>query len=267
MSGRSEVIEALRRRVRAAEGGFGDAGLRRHVPTGLEALDRVLPGGGLPAGALVEVLVSPGGGGGTLACLIARAACGYHINRPDITPGKGAAESNSNNNINSGGLAAWIDREGLYPPALSRIGPPLDAVLWVRPHTMDDALWAFEQATRSPAIAVSVVSARRIGQAMTRRLQLSAEAGGGIALLLRPGEDASSPSAAAVRLRVEPVAAGQSIQTEHAPRRLSVGILKARGSFIYNTCIVEVDDATGFVSCVPAPFIGQDFAEPGAACA
>lgn len=242
METRLGVIAELRRRMREAEGGFGDAGLRAHRSTGIEALDAALPGGGFPAGALVEVFERPeGGGASTFACIAARAAA------------------------RDGGRIAWIDAAGdFYPPAALALGLDADRLLVVRPATnrsggQADALWAFFQTIRSRAVAASVAALRGLSMPMTRRLQLAAEEGGGVALLLRPEREAAAPSAAAVRLRAAPVPSDPAGAFSRAlgPRRFAVEMARARGGLAGAAMVVEVDDAGGAVPRVSAASVGS----------
>ncbi len=88
------------------------------IPTGLDGLDALL-GGGLPRGALTEIVGRPSAGRTTLACTLLRA----------VTVRQG--------------LAVWIDLWNTFDACHAEAaGIDLARVLWVRPHTTRDALLA-----------------------------------------------------------------------------------------------------------------------------
>jgi len=284
------LLEDLRRQIRQAEGGFGDGSLRRHVPTGLAALDRELPGGGLPAGALTELLMDDAdpGGAWSLAALMA-AAAGAGGRGPSVggepsrdsalfseerSPEKRSAENRSAEKLSpekdrfrGGGRIVWIDSPpgeplGVHPPALAAFGIDLRRLLLVRPKSAADGLWAFDQAVRCRAVAATCGILRGLNTALTRRLQLAAELGGGLALAVRPAREAGRPSAAAVRLRVGPAVsvgfcqggfpgaepdtcdlADSPIPTAWLPpRQIFVDVMRARGAVASVRVLLEVDD-------------------------
>jgi protein ImuA len=145
-------------------------------------MDRHLPGGGLPRAALHEILSDgAGAASGFAALLMAR----------------------------SGGTVFWIAREpDPWPPGLMGFGLPPSRLIVAQPANHQDALWATEEALRCSAIsAVLLVGEKPDGTAM-RRLQLAAETGGGIGLLLRDSEEDEGPSLATTRWRVTGRAGG-----------------------------------------------------------
>jgi len=155
----------------------------RHVlPTGHAALDRELPGGGWPVGALSEVLHDSAGIGEVrlLSGALAQAA-------------------------GEGRLVAWIDPPHLpYAPALAQSGVPLECCLVVRPLTHEDALWAAEQALRSGACGAVLLwperQSRRLDYAWLRRLQMASAAGRAMAVLFRSSAAASQSTPAHLRI-------------------------------------------------------------------
>ncbi|MBL6080231.1 hypothetical protein JMJ56_19625 [Belnapia sp. T18] len=186
------MLAALRARVARLEGSGRAAAGHLDIPG--------LPGGGLARAALHEVLAAaPGCGAAFAAVLLGR--CGG-----TVLWIAGAADS----------LQAW-------PPGLAGCGlDPADLIL-VRAERPQDALWAMEEALRCPAVAGAVlVLADNLPLTATRRLQLAAEAGRALGLLLRPGMLTAEPSAALTRWRVTPLTAVES-------PRWRLELLRAKG--------------------------------------
>jgi hypothetical protein len=93
------------------------------------------------------------------------------------------------------------------------------------PESADAAarLWAIDLALRSRAAAAVIADGSRLDLAATRRLQLAARAGGGLALIARPAWELSELSAAATRwvVRTEPTSGDRP--------RWSVELLRCKG--------------------------------------
>jgi len=88
------------------------------IPTGLDALDALL-GGGLPRGALTEIVGRPSAGRTTLASTLLRAVTARHD------------------------LAACIDLQNAFDaPHAESAGVDLARILWIRPRSARDALRA-----------------------------------------------------------------------------------------------------------------------------
>ena len=175
------------------------------VPSGLAPLDAWLPGGGWPTGALTELLSSREGIGelSLLAPALARASTiGRRIIliAPPHVP---------------------------YAPAFRATGIDTTQLVWVRARTVQDRLWAFEQALRSPACGAALAWSPGPGadapawERSLRRLQLATEQGKGLAFLFCPPQSRTAASPAALRLALEPA--------PDAPDTLRVRILKRRG--------------------------------------
>jgi protein ImuA len=186
---RPALLSALRARIarldRSAGAASGSAaggdGIPQGIPQGIplcDAVDSALPGGGLSRAAVHEVLAAePGAAAGFCALVLARAA----------------------------GTVLWIAAEpDAWPPGLARFGlSPANLVLVQAPRPVD-GLWAMEEALRCPAVSGALLVLSGLDLTAARRLQLAAEAGGGVGLLLRPDteEAASDASAALTRWRV-----------------------------------------------------------------
>ncbi len=169
----------------------------RAQPSGHAALDAVLPGHGWPLGALSEIVYTHSGVGELSLTL--------PLLRQLTQAGKSAA---------------MIRPQHLpYAPALAAAGIALSQLLVVSPHTEADALWSAEQLLHAGAGAV-LLWLDRIELTASRRLQLAAETGGGIALLLRPATPASLAQGGIAALR---------LQINRSNRRSQVQVLKCRG--------------------------------------
>src|SRR5580700_9102325 len=99
-------------------------------PSGFPELDASLPGGGWPIGAIAE-LMSDAVGIGELSLLV-----------PVLS-----------RLARAGRYIAWIAPPYLpYAPGLAQRGLPLERMLLIRTHSLQDSLWAAEQALRCPAV-------------------------------------------------------------------------------------------------------------------
>lgn len=177
------TLEALRARVRALEGGGVDFG-RAVVQLG-EPLDSALPWGGLPCRALHEI------SGLAATSLVAAFA------RRSLARGSGLVW------CRDARVAAELGE--LYGPGLARFGIGPERLILVRCADATEVLWSFEEALRCRGVACAVAEIGRLDLLASRRLQLAAEAGGGIGLVLRPEPD-PSPNAALTRWHAEPLA-------------------------------------------------------------
>jgi hypothetical protein len=200
---------------------------RAVVSTGFSELDRMLPGGGWPLGAVTEIFVDDYGSGELALLMPALAAL------TKAEPRK---------------WVAWIAPPFVpYAPALLQRGVDIERLLMIHPtRGVKSRFWAIEQVIRSgssagvlawvpAADAVTGARGRAVqgavaGDVMLRRLQLAAEEQKCWVLLFRPTPLHLQRSPAALRIHVR--------QTPAATR---VEILKCRGG---RPGVVEVD--TGF---------------------
>ena len=128
-----------------------------------------------------------------------------------------------------------VDREKwFYPPAMlgwetgpAETGPAakqidLRDLIVVRPGSLADELWALDQALRCPAVAAVWSWLPRLSPKDFRRLQLAAEQGGALGMLMRPATVRGQPSWSDIQLLVEPAhraeVAGQARDSTESPR-------------------------------------------------
>jgi len=151
------------------------------VPTGFQALDAELPGGGWPSGALTEILGSQEGIGELQLVLPALAALTW-----------------------AGKRVVWLAPPHLpYAPGLAAAGINLSQLVVVRAPGRRDALWAAEQALRAGCCHALVGWFRRAGYDDLRRLAVAAEGRAAWIALFRPREAAAESSPACLRLALE----------------------------------------------------------------
>lgn len=179
------------------------------VVTLAPAIDAWLPGGGMACGAVHEVLAADAGAASGFAALLAGRASARSGGRPVLwlSPARAAKP---------------------YPPGLAAFGLPA-AVLIVVQAEAENLLWAAEEALRSTAPAAVIVLGAAPGLAAWRRLQLAAETGGGLGLLLGPEPKELQPSAAHTRWRVAAAPAVDTPRHALAPPRWRLDLLRARG--------------------------------------
>jgi hypothetical protein len=239
---RSRLVEKLRCQVRGLEA----AALQEEITfsTGTLALDQLLAGVSTPSpsgrgsvlhyGMLVEWLSGLAhSGAATLSLLCAREACRL------------------------GGALVAIDRlQTFYPPAAAAWGIDLNRLLIVRPRGMREALWATLQSLRSPAVAAVWVPFEKLDSREFRQLQLAAQTGRTLGLLLRPAHLRGQPSWADVRLFLKGgrgKAEGGRTRIVFQPafhlppsalRLIEVHVLRQRGARHGRSIILEINDAT-----------------------
>lgn len=199
----------------------------RPLTTGIEEVDAWLPGGGLQAGTLIDwISSSPAAGAWTLAI-------------------RGAWLST----IRAGpkGLVIVDPTGEFYPPALVPHGIDWQRVIVLRPSTPKELLWGVEQSLRGEGIGAVVAPVDRLASKLYRRLQLAAEQGNTLGVLLRPSRARQEPSWADVRLLVEP----RPMEPTGSGRRWRVELLRCRGMQAGESAELEWDDATDSVRLAP----------------
>ncbi len=174
----ADIMQQLLAEVRQLETAGRPTTHHAAISSGCAAIDNCLPDRGYVPGSVIEYLrAMPGCGASILA--FSAAATAMRV---------------------TGGFLVVVDTQhNLYPPALASLGIDLEKVVLVRPQSDVDALWAVDQSLRTPAVAAVVADVERIDDRAARRMQLAAEQGGGLALLLRPASARRGPSWAEIQ--------------------------------------------------------------------
>jgi len=186
--------------------------------TTLDALDDVVGPKAFARGAVHEILCEKGQGPAMFfATVLARAACGERV-------------------------IVWSDPERrLYPPAIAAAGISLNRLLLLRPRNEKDELWALTECLRCSGVGVALACPKQLSTIEARRLQLAAERGGGVGLLLRPNSAAATPYAAATRWLVSSIAGERTVQ------KWKVQLIHGHGGQVGKTVILEACRATNSV--------------------
>ena len=183
MSVSSPIIAELRATLRTIE---GDARDRPVLPFGVAPLDCHLADAGLRLDALHEVS-SRGSGWGDDAAAVLFAAGVAARTRGDVL---------------------WIVRSrDLFAPGLFQAGLEPSRVIYAEARDDGELLALLEEGLRHRGLGAVVGEAKRVTMAQARRLQLGAEGGGTVALLLRrPARSGADPldmpSSAVTRWRI-----------------------------------------------------------------
>jgi hypothetical protein len=152
------------------------------ISTGYHNLDRELPGGGWPAGALTEILYGQAGIGELGLVLPAARALSW-----------------------AGKRMVWLAPPHLpYAPALAAAGVDLAQLALVHAPARRDALWAAEQVLRARSCYVLFAWLPHASYKELRRLAVAAQGSAAWVALFRPAQAALQSSPAALRMAVEP---------------------------------------------------------------
>ena len=179
------------------------------LPTGHDALDAALPGGGWPVGGISELLQAPA----------------VHAEWGLLAPALSQLAAQS--------PAPAADRPAVvligapfvpFGPALAaRVGAP-GALLQIQVDALSERLWAAEQALRCADVQAVLLWLGSVPTAHLRRLQTLAQTHGRLLFVCRPQAASHQPSPAPLRLLLDwqPVDPG-------ATPLLQVQVLKRRG--------------------------------------
>lgn len=224
-----DIIKSLSAQIRQLERPQSKPDSEFHETlTGIDAFDALLPVGGLTGGTMIEWLSPSGGGGSTLATILAARV------------------------LTETGTLVVVDSAGeFYPPAMANLGVPLQQIVIIRPSHIGEALWVFEQSLRCSGVSITMAWFDHITDQVFRRLQLATEAGGGVGFLIRPSRFSKQRSWADARLSVQPVARPKLTMQALVCRRLKVELLHCRGQIEGGQVEVEINDETGDVHLAP----------------
>jgi protein ImuA len=209
-------------------------GSKRTTTCGVPQIDELAPNGGFTCGAVHEVL---GGAGNVrsylLPALLARSAV-------------------------KNGWIAWCDLAGdLYPNALAAMGVPMDRLLILRPPSVPLAMWAVTECLRCRGVAACIAPIGKISRVQARRLQLAAEQGGGIGVMLRGIDAMHWPYAAVTRWMVTPARGERMIQ------RCRVELVHGHGGRVGQSVLLEMCRETNTVRAADAVADRSDQAKTG----
>jgi hypothetical protein len=218
LSARQQLVLALQQKLQQQIATQrADAELR--VTSGSPAFDRLLQGG-FRRGSIVEWLGAEGSGATVLAWCLARRVCQQKQ------------------------LAVVVDpRRRFYPPAALqstgtdglRNDSPRN-IVFTHPAHRRDQEWTVLQALNCPGVAAVLTWPDRLDDRAFRRLQLAAEKGGAVGLLIREPRALREPSWADVRLLV------QGLPTAER-RRFRVEVQRCRGSNVTGGAVeVELNE-------------------------
>ena len=255
---RNSVLSTLRQQLRQWEGEYhekmhGQAAML--ISSGCSALDEFLPAGGFVPGQLVEWIDvgfqnnhlknhrqgSPHSnfyrGGSGIETLVFQIAC------------QAALSAGKSRRLQQPGTIVVLDTTNdFYPPAAAAWGVDLRKLIMIRCHAFDawetsrrqrraDIIWTLDQCLRCPAVIAVWCYLPHLDARSFRRLQLAAEEGGSVGLLIRDAAAQTQPSWADLRLAVKSLPA-----TEHW--RWEIEILRSRPAAAGKRTFVELDANT-----------------------
>ncbi len=214
------VITELSQRIRTIERASHRCAPQSDITlNGLPGLERLLGEAGWPRGCLVEWLAEGCGTGSTGLALWA------------------SREAWRDN------LLVMIDsRRELHAQAAVPFAVDLSRTVFIRPEHPPDALWSLEQVLRTRGIGAVVCDVEKLSSQTCRRLQLAAEVGGGLGILLRPAQARGQPSFAEYRFLVQPLPPPNKSDAV-VSRRRRVDLVRARRQFVERSIVVELSYA------------------------
>ncbi len=267
--GKDGLVDSLRRQIRHLETALRcDAG--GVSSTGCQALDRLLPEGGLATGTITEWLAPHAGSGAEMLSLVAarEASC---------TAARTTGQTN-------GALVIADSGRHFYPPAAAAWGIDLDNTIVLRSQNRQELYWAVDQSLRCPAVATVWGWLDHVDARWQRRFQLSAEESGARGMFIRPAHVRGQPSWCDVQWGIIATVRGQETRAQrgHATvrgqetraqrgrtqrgreiepsfaRRVHLQLLRCRGGTPGGQVTIEIDFTTGGLQdIIDAPRVTQ----------
>jgi len=196
-------------------------------PTGLQPFDTLWPEAALQGGRLVEWRAKDAGGAGVFALLSAAHVLQTRPARALVvieSPESRQRTARFSHRIHVSPFAAW--------------GIDASRLLILRPSTVADALWTWEQALRSPGVAACMGWMEEDSSTVLRRLHRAAEVGDTVALALRSRRLESTNGFADVIWKIATVSPPDQ-QSPLYRRRFQVELVKCRGRNSGGVAMVE----------------------------
>jgi protein ImuA len=238
------VIAELRETLRAIE---GDGHRRREtLPFGIAQVDSRLADGGLRLDALHEVAAGSAEMSDDAAATLFMAGIAARAWGPIL----------------------WVvRRRDLFAPGLYQAGLTPERVLYAEARDDAELLALMEEGLRHRGLGAVIGEVKRAGMGATRRLQLAAEGGRTIALLMRrhareDSDPLGMPSAALTRWRIGAAPSVPLRCGSMGRPRWSVSLVRQRGGEPFDTLLEACDD-TGRLA-LPAA-LGNRSRAPGRA--
>jgi protein ImuA len=201
---------------------------RAQICTGAAEIDGALPWGGLPPG-LHEIAAAHGDAAGT----------GFAVNLIGQRPGPV---------LWCRSRRAALETGDPYGPGIIGLGLSPDRLILVEAARPAELLWAMEEAARTRGLAAVVANGVMPDLTASRRLQLAAEAGGGLVFLLPTGRQ-SAPSTALTRWFAASAPSRPEADGPGRPR-WTIELWRCRGGGRPQDWMVEWDDAALSLSVV-----------------
>jgi hypothetical protein len=205
--------------------------------TGLAALDAVAPRQSFARGAVHELLFdTPDGQPRFVAAVLARSAAASPVGATLVSPSYRIEQGRDKSRPYKSEEApiVWTDpRHEIYPPALAALGFDLLKLYLLRPPTEADEAWAVAECLRCRGVGAVIAAPPRMSRIAARRLQLAAERGGSVGILLRQTGRNDSIYAAATRWKVSPHPGEPAVQ------RWKIQLLHGHGGRVNETVILE----------------------------
>jgi len=233
-------------RARAALSGLSGAVLghpsqavtpgRQSIPLGPPEVDGNLPGGGIIANALHEVLPNDPRDTPAATSFLSHLAARLLSERGASAHTGTAAQRGC---PQRGGMTVWIRPQNLlrewgmpYGPGLLGAGLNPAGVLFIHPRTDQDALWVIEEAIQAKGVGVVIgeIEGRALDLTASRRIHLAAEKVGAPALLAR-AHNCLGSTAALTRWQISarPSAPPNYSESGLGIRRWKADLTRARG--------------------------------------